>query len=78
MSEYNKATDRGDNGKIKRKFTRNNVKRLSSTPRWWRKTFMTRPKRCLNKRNCRAILNGRDYDVMIFPLGNKKPHLYYW
>jgi hypothetical protein len=39
---------------------------------------MTRPKRRKNKAVCIAILKGEDPDGMVFPLGNHKPHEYYW
>lgn len=77
MSNYNKSKDRNKKGKIDRKYTRNNGKPLG-TPKWWLKCFMTRPKRCINKRSCHAILRGADPDALNFPVKNRKPHLYYW
>jgi hypothetical protein len=46
-------------------------------PKWWRKLYMTRPRRRENKRVCWLILHGADPEGLIAPLGNYKPHLYY-
>jgi len=78
MSVYNKATDRNDLGRIHRKFTRNHEKKMSTTPKWWMKEFMNQPKRRTNKRICIAIMNGKDPDSLVYPVGNRKPHYYYW
>lgn len=79
MSTTNKATDRGPNGRLRRKYRRLNGPRFPrGTPRWWRKLYMTRPKRRENKRICCLILNGADPDGLVLPLGNHKPHVYYW
>lgn len=48
-----------------------------STPRYWRLTRMTRPKRREEKQLLRAVLRGKDYDNMVWPVA-KKPHWYYW
>ena len=78
MSIYNKARDREPDGKLLRKYRRTYLPNLGSTPKWWRKLHMTRPRRRENKRACRMILKGRDPDGLILPLGNCKPHVYYW
>lgn len=79
MSVKNKAKDRDDNGRIKRKHTGpHSTYWLNHTPKWWVKLFMTRPKRRKNKMACSAVMRGADPDNMAFPLGNKKPHEYFW
>lgn len=76
MSIRNISIDRTDKGKIARKYTSPNGN--MSTPSWWTRTFMTRPRRYENKAACKAILRGENPDGMYFPLGNHKPHTYYW
>lgn len=79
MSTTNKARDRGPNGKLRSKYRRGyGVPFPYGTPKWWRKLFMTRPKRRANKRVCHLILRGTDPDGITPPLGNCKPHVYYW
>ena len=39
---------------------------------------MTRPKRRENRAVCLEILRGANPDELAFPLGNRKPHEYYW
>ncbi len=48
------------------------------TPKEWRKYYMTRPRRHLNKKLCREVLKGRDPDLIVWPLGNNKPQVWYW
>ena len=50
----------------------------NGTPKWWRKLYMTRPRRRENKHICWLILHGADPEGLTAPLGNCKPHLYYW
>lgn len=79
MSVKNKAKDRDQNGRIKRKYTGpDSTYWLSHTPQWWVKLYMTRPQRRLNKRICIAIMSGKDPDGLPHPWGNHKPHEYYW
>lgn len=79
MSIKNKSKDRGCNGRIKRKYTGPYTTMcFKHTPKWWVKLHMTRPKRRQNKRLCIAIIKGEDADGLIHPLGNRKPHEYYW
>lgn len=79
MSIKNKAKDRDERGKLKRKYTGpDSTNWLGHTPKWWVKLFMTRPKRRKNKAVCVAIIKGEDPDGMTFPLGNHRPHEYYW
>ncbi len=79
MSVKNKTKDRDERGKIKRKYTGPySTCWLKNTPKWWIKLFMTRPKRRQNKAVCMAIMKGQDPDDLVYPLGNRKPHVYYW
>lgn len=81
MSIKNKAKDRGDNGRIRRKYTGRHAERVhfANTPGWWVRLFMTRPQRRESQRLCklleREIIDG---DEVTFPLGSRKPHAYYW
>lgn len=45
-------------------------------PKWWRKMYHTRPKRRENTRRCKDALHG--IEEQVWPLGNRKPHVYYW
>lgn len=80
MSIKNKAKDRDINGRINRNYTGPSLDWKAAfpkgCPRSWRNRFITRPKRRKNKQICYNILKGDDYDELIFPLGNKKPHHY--
>ncbi len=79
MSVTNKSKDRDARGRPDRKYTGpESTFWLSHTPKWWVKLYMTRPKRRQNTAVCRAIVKGADPDEMIYPLGNRKPHRYYW
>ncbi|AHF77889.1 Phage protein [Sodalis praecaptivus] len=92
MSIKNKVKDRMGDGKIRPLYTvypgvksrefvpysRRPVN-YGNSPGWWVNLFMNRPRRRKNKALCRAIMQGcRDYDGVAFPLGNSKPHVYYW
>ena len=82
MSIKNKVRDRDEAGRIKRKYTgpsKNwSVAFPNGCPKSWRKMHMTRPKRRQNKSQCYRIATGIDNDGIIFPLGNRKPHYYFW
>jgi len=79
MSTINKTRDRGPDGKLLRKYRRfYGVSFPQGTPKWWRKLYMTRPRRRQNKHVCWQILHGVDSDGLTPPLGNRKPHKYYW
>lgn len=81
MSNLNQHVDRGPDGKLLRsKFRcRDGGPRFpSGTPKWWRRLHMTRPRRHANAEYCARIIRGTDPDSMAFPLGNHKPHVYYW
>jgi len=58
--------------------TGNRPDNMSSWPKWWDLTFHTRPKRAANRRLERAVVKGKDPDNIAWPLGNHKPHKYYW
>jgi len=81
MSVINKAKDRDHNGRIRRKFTsrRKWGVHYDKSPGWWVKLFMTRPRRREEAQLCRLLcLETIDADDAVFPLGNHKPHKYYW
>lgn len=80
MSTTNKAHDRGPHGQLWRKYRHVNggIPFPHGAPKSWRKRYMTRPRRRENKRICRLILRGADPEGMTPPLGNCKPHVYYW
>lgn len=44
----------------------------------WRRLHMTQPRRHANAACCARIAKDEDPDGMVFPLGNHKPHVYYW
>ncbi len=49
------------------------------TPDWWTTEFVNRPKRTANRRLNRKLTIGHvDADNVPLPLGNRKPHIYYW
>tara|TARA_A100001391_G_scaffold201871_2_gene189947 strand:+ start:1696 stop:1941 length:246 start_codon:yes stop_codon:yes gene_type:complete len=81
MSIKNKARDRDDNGRICRKYTSRHkwAAHYGKSPGWWVNLFMTRPQRVEERRLCKLLERGLvDGDEATFPLGNRKPHKYYW
>ena len=76
MSNTNQRLDRGLDGRLLRKYRRPPYP--YSTPKWWRKLHMTRPKRREDAYLCMRIIKGDDPEGIAFPLGNHKPHVYYW
>lgn len=52
--------------------------RTGSAPSYWNIIFHTRPKRRRDKNNCVSVIHGHDPDGLIWDLGNRKPHKYYW
>ena len=52
--------------------------RRGEAPSHWNILFHHRPKRRRDKLNCAKILKGHDSDAVIWDLGNRKPHVYYW
>lgn len=49
-----------------------------TTPGWWVNLYMNRPKRRENRSLCKTIEAGADPDSAVFPLGSRRPHVYYW
>ena len=80
MSNLNQHTDRNTAGRLLRGKFRSyyGPSFPLGTPKWWRKLHMTRPRRRANKWCCTCISKGQDPDEISFPLGNCKPHVYYW
>lgn len=82
MAIKNKTYDRDDNGHIKRKYTGPSHKWQCAfpkgSPKSWRKTVVIRPKRRECERLCHKALQYERIDDLIFPLGNRKPFIYYW
>lgn len=80
MSIKNKATDRDRHGRMIRKYTGPGAhSHGQSTPGWWVSLHMTRPRRRANKALCQKLLRGDiGCEEVVFPLGNHKPHEYYW
>ena len=77
MSTINQAIDRDVTGKFARKYRRA-YGAPARAPKRWRKLHMSRPRRRDNKATCRRMVAGSDPDGTILPLGNSKPHEYYW
>jgi hypothetical protein len=79
MSTTHRYQDRGPDGKLLRKYRhRYGPPFPHGTPKWWRKLHMTRPRRRQSRALCHRALRGEEYDDLVFPLGNRKPHEYYW
>jgi hypothetical protein len=51
---------------------------MGSWPKWWDILQHTRPKRREAKALEKKILQGYDADEIAWPVGNHKPHTYYW
>jgi len=49
-----------------------------AAPWWWRNLTMTRPKRRLTRNLCQNVLKGFDTEDLAWPLGNHKPHIWYY
>lgn len=80
MSVKNKLKDRDVNGKIKRQYTSRTKGEVHwyAAPKAWTNLYMTRPKRRKTKYLCDLVNRGLDPDGIVYPLGNHKPHIYYW
>ena len=57
---------------------RDGRKHMTSTPSWWVREYMNRPKRHKNTSLCHLIKKGYSADDVAWPVGNRKPHVYYW
>ena len=51
---------------------------LNSYPRSWDILFHTRPKRRESRALEKKVMKGCDADEIVWPVGNHKPHTYYW
>jgi hypothetical protein len=80
MSNLNQHSDRDAKGKLLRGGCRScyGPHFPSGAPKWWRKLYMTRPRRRANALCCTRIAKSGDPGDIPFPLGNHKPHVYYW
>ena len=76
MSTTNRAKDRDDRGYLKRKLRGPND--VMSTPGSWVRAHVNRPRRHENRHLCRLVVQGLDPDELIWPIGSRKPHVYYW
>ena len=76
MSITNRAHDRDARGRLKRGYRGPN--RVMSTPGYWVRLHMNRPRRHENRSLCYRVTLGDDPDGMIWPLGCHKPHKYFW
>ena len=53
--------------------------RTGEAPKHWNVLNNNRPKRRNDKRNCHKVVMGNvDPDGVVWELGNRKPHEYYW
>lgn len=77
MAICNKAKDRDSNGRLIRKY-RGPYSATMSTPMYWVHQNMIRPRRRENKYYCKLVTKGMATEDIVWPLGNCKPHLYYW
>ncbi len=50
----------------------------NGTPSHWNILFHSRPRRRRTAMTAVKLLHGADPDVLIWDLGNHKPHKYYW
>lgn len=51
---------------------------VKEIPAWHNTIYNIRPKRRINTALSRKIVGGVDPDSVEWPLGNQKPHVYYW
>jgi hypothetical protein len=50
----------------------------SESPSHWDILHHSRPRRRRDRENCRKVESGCDADTLVWDLGNRKPHIYYW
>lgn len=79
MSHTNTRTDRDAAGRLLRAYRLpKHINWGRSTPSWWTTLTMHRPQRRHEKALLHAVMRGSDPDGITWPLGNHKPHNYYW
>jgi len=80
VSVKNKATDRDSRGRIRREYTSRTKDAIhwNAAPKAWTNLYMTRPKRREEKRLCGLLVREINAEGVTFPLGNHKPHIYYY
>ena len=77
MSTTNRRRDRDEHGRLKRKYRGPNS--IMTTPGYWVTLHMNRPRRHLNRLLCHLVTQqGLDHAGIAWPLGNRKPHIYFW
>jgi len=53
--------------------------RVGYAPSHWNILFHHRPRRRRDKARCMQLMQGKVHpDALIWDLGNRKPHVYYW
>lgn len=52
--------------------------RNGEAPGHWNILFHSRPRRRRDDGAAKLVLRGADPDVLLWDLGNRKPHRYYW
>ena len=62
----------------KRKTTNTEYLWLKSTPSWWARMFMIRPRRNYENRQMHSVLNHEDLEEFDFVDLKKKNHVYYY
>lgn len=51
---------------------------INSYPKSWDIIYHRRPKRRANRALEKKIMQGYDADGIVWPVGNHRPHTYYW
>lgn len=77
MSCTNKGQDRDAEDRLIRALRRPHGA-VQSTPGTWVSVHMNRPRRHENRRLCQKVFAGEDPDGIVWPVGARRPHLYYW
>jgi hypothetical protein len=50
-----------------------------TSPGWWVRLYMNRPKRHKDKAMIGMVIAGAiDAEAAVFAVGNRRPHKYYW
>jgi len=60
------------------KVSHNTTNCMQGWPRYWDIQFHRRPKRRREREHVIQVMKGHDPDNIAWPLGNNKPHQYYW